>query len=67
MEDATSTRKRDIKNLQKTSKRPLVVANKHPENQNILKSSKLSAGMKTYIGTIRCKEKKKSYIIGDRI
>ena len=52
MEDATSTRKRDIKNLQKTSKRPLVVANKHPENQNILKSSKLSAGMKTYIGTI---------------
>ena len=64
-EDATSTRKRDIKNLQKASKRPLLVTNKHPENQDVFRSSKLSAGMKTYVGTIRSKEKKKSYIIGD--
>ena len=34
MEDATSTRKRDTKNSQKFSKRPLVVTNKHPENQD---------------------------------
>ena len=65
IEDATSTRKKDTKNLQKTSKGPLVVTNKHPENQNVFSSSKLSAGMKTYLGTIRSKEKKKSYIIGD--
>ena len=65
IEDATSTRERDTKNLQKTSKRPLVVINKHPENQYVLSSSKLSAGMKTYVGTIRSKEKKKSYIKGD--
>ena len=58
MEDATSTRKRDTKNLQKTSKRPLVVTKKHPENQDVFKCSKLSAGMKTYVGTIRSKEKK---------
>ena len=31
-EDATSTRKRDTKDLQKPSKRPLVVTNKHLEN-----------------------------------
>ena len=65
IEDATSTRKRDTKNLQKASKRPLVVTNKHPENQDVFSSSKLSAGMKTYVGIIRSKEKKKSYIIGD--
>ena len=65
IEDATSTRKRDTKKLQKASKRPLVVTNKHPENQDVFSSSKLSAGMKTYVGTIRSKEKKKSYIIGD--
>ena len=63
-EDAISTRKRDTKNLQKTSKRPLVVTNKHPENQDVFSSSKLSAGMKSYVGTIRSKEKK-PYIIGD--
>ena len=61
IEDATFTRKRDIKNLQRTSKRPLVVTNKHAEIQNVFSSSKLSAGMKTYVGTIRSKEKKKSY------
>ena len=65
IEDATSTRKRDTKNLQKTSKRAVVVTNKHPENQDVFSSSKLSAGIKTYVGTIRSKEKKKSYIIGD--
>ena len=65
MEDAASTRKRDTKNFQKTSKLPLVVSNKHPENQDVFNSSNLSAGMKTYIGTIQSKEKKKSYIIGD--
>ena len=65
MEDATSTRKRDTKNSQKFSKRPLVVTNKHPENQDVFSSSKLSTGMKTYVGTIQSKEKKKSYIIGD--
>ena len=64
-EDATSARKRYAKNLQKTSKRPLLVTNKHPENQDVFSSSKLSAGMKTFVGTIRSKEKKKSYIIGD--
>ena len=56
---------RDTKNSQKFSKRPLVVTNKHPENQDVFSSSKLSIGMKTYIGTIQSKEKKKSYIIGD--
>ena len=64
IEDATSTKK-DTKNLQKTSKGPLVVTNKHPENQDVFSSSKLSAGMKTYVGTIRFKGKKKSYIIDD--
>ena len=47
IEDATSTRKIDTKNLQKVSKRPLVVTNKHPENQDVFSSSKLLAGMKT--------------------
>ena len=65
IEDATSTRKRDTKNLKKTSKRPLVVTNKHAENQHVFSSSKLPAGMKTYVGTIRSKEKKRSYIVGD--
>ena len=65
MEHATSTRKRDTQNLQKTSKRPLVITNKHPENQDVFNSSKFSAGMTTYVGAIRFKEKKKSYIIGD--
>ena len=45
IEDATSTRKRDTKKLQKTSKSPLVVTNKHPENQDVFSSSKLSAGI----------------------
>ena len=65
IENATSTRKRDTKKWKKTSKRPLGVTDKHPENQDVFSSSKLSAGMKTYVGTPRCKEKKKSYIIGD--
>ena len=65
MDDATSTRKRDAQNLQNTSKYPFVVTNKHPENQDVFNSSKLSAGIKTYVETIRSKEKKKSYIIGD--
>ena len=46
-EDATSTRRRDTKKLQKTSKRPLVVTNAHPENQDVFNSSKFLAGMKT--------------------
>ena len=54
-EDATSIRKRDTKNLQKASKRTLVVTNKHPENQNVFSSSKLSGGMKTSVGAIRSK------------
>ena len=41
IEDANSTRKRDTKNLQKKSKRPLAVTNKHPENQDVFSSSKL--------------------------
>ena len=41
IEDANSTRKRDTKDLQKKSKRPLVVTNKHPENQDVFSSSKL--------------------------
>ena len=57
--------KRDTKKLQKTYKLLLVVTNKHPENQDVFSSSKLSAGMKTYVGTIRFKGKKKSYIIDD--
>ena len=40
------------KNCKKTSKRPLAVTNKHPENQDVFSSSKPSAGMKTYVGTI---------------
>ena len=55
---------KETKNLEKASKRTLVVTNKHPENQDEFSSSKLSAGMETYVGTIRSKEKK-SYIIGD--
>ena len=51
--------------MQKTSTRPLVVTKKHPENQDVFSSSTSSAGMKTYVGTIRSKEKKKSYVIGD--
>ena len=39
--------------MQKASKRPLVVTNKYPEIQDVFSSSKLSAGMKTYLGTIR--------------
>ena len=46
IEDAPSTRKRD---LQKTSERPMVVTNKHPENQDAFSFSKLSARMKTYV------------------
>ena len=55
---------KETKNLQKASKRTLVVTNKHPENQDEFSSSKHSAGMETYVGTIRSKEKK-SYTIGD--
>ena len=51
--------------MQKTSKRPLVVINKHSENQDVFSSSKFSAGMKSFVGTIGSKEKKKSYNIGD--
>ena len=65
VEDTTSTRKRDAKNLQKTFKRLLVVTNKYPENQDVFSSSKFSAGVKTFVGTIRSKEMKKFYIIGD--
>ena len=35
IEGVTFTRKRDTKYLRKTSKRPLVVTNKCPENQDI--------------------------------
>ena len=52
-------------NLQNPSKSPLAVNNTHSENQDALNSSNLSAGMKTYVGTIRSEEKKKSYIVGD--
>ena len=65
IENATSARKRDTKKWKKTSKHPLGVTSKHPENQDVFSYSKLSAGMKTYVGTIRCKEKKKSCIIGN--
>ena len=65
IEDAASTRKRDTKNLQKTSKHPPVVTNKHQKNQDVSSSSKLSTGMKTYVGTTWSKKKKRSYIIGD--
>ena len=51
MEYATSIRKRDTQNLKKT-KRPHVVTNKHPENHYVFNSSKLSAGMKTYVEVI---------------
>ena len=64
MQDATSARKRDTQNLQTHPKRPLVVTNKHPENQHLFNFSKVSTGMKTYVGGTRSKEKKKSYIIG---
>ena len=48
IKDVTSTRKRDPQNLQKHPQRPLLnVTNKYPENQDVLNSSKLSAGMKT--------------------
>ena len=51
--------------MEEASKRPLVVAKKQPENQDVFSSSKLSAGMKIYVGTIRSLEKKKSYIVSD--
>ena len=47
IENATSTKKKRYKKFEKTSKRPLVVTIKHPENQDAFSSSKLSAGMKT--------------------
>ena len=53
------------KDFQKNLKFPFVVTNKHLENQDVFNSSKLLAEMKTYVGNIRSKEKKKSYIIGD--
>ena len=49
MEDATSTRQRDTKNSQKFSKRPPVVTNKHPENQDVFSSSKLSPNARVYV------------------
>ena len=58
IEDVTSTRKRDTKNLQKTSKRPLVVTNKHTGNLDAFSSSKISAGMKTYVGNIDPKKRR---------
>ena len=66
MDNATSAEKRYIKYCKKTSKRCLVVVtNKYPENQDVFNSSRLSGGMKFYIGTIWYKEKEKSYITGD--
>ena len=65
MEDGTSTRKWNMQNFQKTTKCPLVVTNKQPENQNVFNSSKLSALMKGFVGTIQSKEKKKCYILGN--
>ena len=58
IEDVTSTRKRDTKNLQKTSKRPLVVTNKHTENLDAFSFSKISAEMKTYVGNIDPKKRR---------
>ena len=54
-----------MQNFQKTTKCPLVVTNKQPENQNVFNSSKLSALMKGFVGTIQSKEKKKCYILGN--
>ena len=56
-----STRKRDTKNMQKASKRPLVVTNKHTENLYAFSSSKISAGMKTYVGNIDPKKRRKPF------
>ena len=52
IEGVTSTRKRDTKYLRKTFKRPLLVTNKRPENQDICSSSNFPGGMKIYVGTI---------------
>ena len=41
MENATSRRKKDTQNLQKHLKHPLVVTNKHPENEDIFNFSTL--------------------------
>ena len=49
IEGVTSTRKRDTKYLRKTFKRPLLVTNKRPENQDICSSSNFPGGMKTYV------------------
>ena len=51
--------------MQKNPKRPLVVTNKYPENQDVFNSSKLSAGMKNYVAAIWSKEKKKSSVMCD--
>ena len=52
-------KERFAKNLQKRTKRHLVVTNKQPDNHDVFKSSRFSPGMKTYAGAIRTKEKKK--------
>ena len=47
MKDVTSRRKRDTQKLQKYPKCPLIVTNKHIENQDIFNFSGVLAGMKT--------------------
>ena len=47
--------------MQKASKRPLVVTNKHTENLYAFSSSKISAGMKTYVGNIDPKKRRKPF------
>ena len=47
MKDATYRRKRDTQKLQKHLKCPLIVTNKHIENQGVLNFSGVLAGMKT--------------------
>ena len=44
-------RGKDTQNVQKKSKRSLVVTNIYPENHDIFNSTKPSAGMKTYVQT----------------
>ena len=43
---------KETQNLQRCSKRPFVVNNKHPENQDVFISSKPLAALKTYVGTL---------------
>ena len=64
--DETLTRKRNTRNFQKHPKRSLVVSDKPPRNPDAFNSWNRSPEMETNVGAIQSKQKKKSYIVGNR-